>query len=208
MIRFKSSLSIGFLAVVLAATFVGDVNAGRRKGPNPGKPGKANFVVEELTTKQFRADNIAKFARPKGRLLHSQLRIAAAMAVNTAPAGYEDAFPFWEFRLEPGKYRMVFKFGDAKWTNKMIVGTVKEKGQPNFDCQFGAIDNRRARGDVVFELTEVSIVRFEEWTNQPGVGWHKALTRHRSFEEMLIFDSEDGADADWNDLMVYVIKAR
>src|SRR5262249_27056263 len=149
----KSPLFTGVLAFALAATFVGDVNAGKRKGPNPGKPGKAKFVVEELTTKQFRADNIAKVARPEGRLLHSQRRIAALMAVNTAPAGYEDAFPFWEFRLEPGKYRMVFKYGDAKWTNKVIVGTVKEKGQPTFDCQFGAIGNRRVRGDVVFELT-------------------------------------------------------
>lgn len=201
----------GLLALVLAATLVGAGNAQILQllgGPNPGKPGKAQFVVEQFTNKQFRADNIGKFAGAEGRLLESQRSLAKAMSANVAPAQYADAFPYWEFRLLPGKYRMAFKFADAAWTNKMVVGTVKEKGQPNIDHQFGFIDNRGSRGDVVFELAQNAIVRFESWTDQPGVGWHKALSRFRSFEEMLAFDNEDGADADWNDLMVYVIKAR
>jgi hypothetical protein len=201
----------GLLALALVATLV-NTSDGQLfslfERLETGKPGKAAFVIEELTTAEFRKQHSPKFAAPEARQLESQVGIIVKMATGAAPADYRDSFPYLEYKMVPGKYRLAFKLEEAAWTNRIKVGTVKEMGQPNFDREFGAIDNRGARGDVVFTLTEVAIVRFEVWTDQPGRGWHHALVRCHSYERMLNFEQEDGGDSpgDWNDLMVYFHK--
>jgi hypothetical protein len=164
--------------------------------PNP------TFVVEEGTTAAFRQQNAAMFLTARSKLLSEQFGLCAAISNGTAIGPSAEAFPYWEFMLKPGTYRMVLQGTDASWTNKMVVGTVSAYGQAQLDRTFGQIDNRGAQGPVVFSLDKPAIVRFEGWADKPGVGWNQSLCHRARNSNMMKFANEDGADEDYNDMIV------
>lgn len=191
-------LALG-LSAVLFTPILADEEPTPEEKPNPSP----KFIGTYGTTAEFRMKccKSEKFVR---EVLPQQRYMAEQIAEGEPQGKIQDAFPFWEYGLKPGRYQFSLAFTDAAWANKISIGTVAKFGDGEFLKRLGTLDNRGNKKPVVFTLEKGSKVRIESHANmnRPNAPWFRSFSFEKKQGNAISLHVEDSADTDFDDLIV------
>lgn len=163
-----------------------------------------------------------------GRIIEGHRELWDRISRHEVTGDDAEVSSYWALRLSPGRYRVTFQKADALWHNRCLIGTVSDEefgaDSGPLIAELGTIDNRHTRLQQIdvehgkinalvaaptppleFELDgdRPVPVRFAFYCLESNYGeWKKSAAKIRTNGHFVEFWPEDGADLDYDDLVV------